>query len=298
MIDGFKSRMVVEGDIIRALKKSGVPREMVADSGISFIRRANTTGHDYFFTNLTAKKFEGWITPGVAAHAAILRDPLNGRTGMAAIRTLNHQIQVYCQLAPGESLLLETIAAGNKIDNPENWQYLHPAGTPVPVDGRWKINFIKGGPVIPGPVHTDTLQCWTRLGNDETKRFGGTARYQIEFDAPAVEADEWMLQLGDVRESARVRINGRFVATLWSIPFQVPVGKYLKKGRNVLEVEVTNLAANRIRDMDQRKVNWKIMREINFVNIDYKPFDASGWELTPSGLIGPVKLLPMKQWTP
>ena len=68
------------------------------------------------------------------------------------------------------------------------------------------------------------------------------------------------------------------------------VGGYLKSGRNVLELEVTNLAANRIRDLDLRKVEWKIMREINFVNINYKPFDASGWALTPSGLLGPVTL--------
>ena len=60
---------------------------------------------------------------------------------------------------------------------------------------------------------------------------------------------------------------------------------------NTLEIEVTNLSANRIKDMDERKVNWKIFHEINFVNIDYKKFDASIWPLMPSGLIGPVKLI-------
>ena len=72
------------------------------------------------------------------------------------------------------------------------------------------------------------------------------------------------------------------------------VGEYLQAGRNVLELDVTNLAANRIRDLDQRKVEWKIMREINFVNINYKPFDASNWALTPSGLLGPITLTPLR----
>ena len=58
---------------------------------------------------------------------------------------------------------------------------------------------------------------------------------------------------------------------------------------------MTNLAANRIRDLDRRKVDWKIMREINFVNINYKPFDASSWALTPSGLLGPVTLTPLRK---
>ena len=72
------------------------------------------------------------------------------------------------------------------------------------------------------------------------------------------------------------------------------VGEFLRPGRNVLELEVTNLAANRIRDLDQRRVTWRIMREINFVDINYKPFDAANWALTTSGLIGPVTLMPLR----
>ena len=113
-----------------------------------------------------------------------------------------------------------------------------------------------------------------------------------------MRADDWLLDLGDVREVARVRLNGRDVATAWSLPFRVNVGAYLKPGPNVLELDVTNLAANRIRDLDQRKVEWKIMREINFVNINYKPFDASGWGLQPSGLLGPVSLTPLRTLIP
>ena len=64
------------------------------------------------------------------------------------------------------------------------------------------------------------------------------------------------------------------------------------RGANLLEVEVTNLSANRIRDLDLRKVPWKIFHDINFVNLDYKPFDASAWPLRASGLLGPVTLIP------
>jgi hypothetical protein len=82
------------------------------------------------------------------------------------------------------------------------------------------------------------------------------------------------------------------VATLWSLPFETQVGKYLKKGVNHLEIQVTNLPANRIADYDRRKVEWRIFYEINFVNVFYKPFDASSWKPMPSGLIGPVQLIP------
>ncbi len=85
----------------------------------------------------------------------------------------------------------------------------------------------------------------------------------------------------------------------WSLPFRVRLHtSQFKLGRNVLELDVTNLAANRIRDLDQRKVAWKIMREINFVNINYKPFDASAWPLNPSRLLGPITLTPLRPVAP
>jgi len=45
--------------------------------------------------------------------------------------------------------------------------------------------------------------------------------------------------------------------------------------------------------LDVRRVPWKVFEDINFVGIDYKPFDASGWPLKPSGLLGPVRFEPL-----
>jgi hypothetical protein len=83
------------------------------------------------------------------------------------------------------------------------------------------------------------------------------------------------------------------VATLWCEPFCVDVGPFLRPGDNLLEVEVTNVAANRIRDLDRRHVDWKSFYEINFVNRNYRAFDASDWPVRDSGLLGPVVLKPM-----
>jgi hypothetical protein len=277
-------------------------REPIADAGLSFIRRATEGGHDYFFTNLTAKPYAGWTSLGVGVQAAAILDPLTGKTGRAALHAGSAgKAQIYLQLAPGESLVVRTRsqagAAPASLAAAATWPYREIAGAPVPLAGKWAITFTKGGPTLPPALATTELKSWTELGGDEAKRFGGTARYRLEFDAPSsagAPPADWLLDLGEVRESARVRLNGRDVATAWSIPFRVRVGEFLQPGRNILELDVTNLAANRIRDLDQRKVNWKIMREINFVNINYQPFDASGWPLTPSGLLGPVTLTPLR----
>jgi hypothetical protein len=107
-----------------------------------------------------------------------------------------------------------------------------------------------------------------------------------------------LLDLGKVAESARVKVNGKDVGTVWCAPYCLRVGQYLKEGENKLEVEVTNLAANRIADLDRRGVEWKAFHEINFVNKNYKPFNAAKWPLRDSGLLGPVRLVPLKQFDP
>ena len=104
-----------------------------------------------------------------------------------------------------------------------------------------------------------------------------------------------LLSLGEVCHSARVRLNGRELGTLIMHPYRVAIpADVLKASGNELEVEVTNLAANRIRDLDQRKVPWRVFKDINFVNINYKPFDAAQWPIFDSGLLGPVTLTPLK----
>ncbi len=290
------------GNIIDTLQQRGAIREPLTATGLGYVRRTSDSGRscEYFITNLTAQPFDGWLPLGVPAHTVILVDPLTIRTGFAAVRQRQSgETQLYLQLASGESVLLHTdpgiIIPAKRI---EDWSYTAPAGPAVPLVGTWQISFLSGGPELPPTITTKELKSWTELGGEPAQNFGGTARYRLEFDLPAgSKADDWLLDLGDVRESARVRLNGIEVAMAWSLPFRLRVGSHLKPGRNVLELDVTNLAANRIRDLDRRKVDWKIMREINFVNIDYKPFDASAWPLTPSGLLGPVTLTPLKRLT-
>ncbi|HEX5106868.1 MAG TPA: glycosyl hydrolase [Vicinamibacterales bacterium] len=285
---------LLRGDVLSALRSSGTVREALADTPIDFIRRRTASGYDYFVANLTGNAFAGWVTLGVNAASATITDPLNGQSGVAALRRADPtHARIYLQLKPGESLLVSTStrAATSGIQ----WTWLEPAGAAVPIAGTWNIEFIKGGPELPPAISTKSLASWTELGGEAAQRFAGTARYRIEFDAPARTADTWVLRLGDVRESARVRLNGRELATAWSLPFEVRLGDALRPGRNTLEIEVTNVAANRIRDMDRRGVRWKIMREINFVNIRQQPFDASGWPIELSGLLGPIELVPMRR---
>ena len=287
----------MQGRLEAMLQVIDVPREPAVDVGIRFIRRTHPQGYHYFFVNRGNQPVNQWVSLGMPAKSAVLMDPrFDNSIGLAALRTKNGSTQVYLQLQPGQSIILRTFTA-KQVHGP-TWQYTKPKESAVLVDGVWDVNFIEGGPDLPKGCRMERLISWTKLDDSKAKCFAGTARYMIEFDKPTQKADDWILDLGRVCESARVSLNGRMLGTLWCEPFQCRVDKYLRSGKNVLEIEVTNLAANRIRDLDQRKVNWKYFYDINIVDQNYKPFDASGWPLRDSGLLGPVRLIPQNKIQP
>ena len=127
------------------------------------------------------------------------------------------------------------------------------------------------------------------MGDAETRRFAGTAKYSLEFEV--MKPGSAIIDLGEVKDCANVYINGKDYGTLLGPAYKIKADN-LVQGKNELVVNVTNIAANRIRDLDIRGINWKKFYDINFVNIDYEPFDASGWEIKDAGLLGPATLSP------
>ena len=109
---------------------------------------------------------------------------------------------------------------------------------------------------------------------------------------PDIAADNWILNLGDVRESAKVWLNDNYLGDAWSVPFTLRTGEL--RDINKLVIQVTNLAANRIRAKEKRGEEWKIFHEINIVDKDYKKLDATLWNPMPSGLLGDVSLTPLQ----
>lgn len=276
-------RVLLANAVDRALEAAGVARETFAADGIQFIRRAHEGGYSYFLVNGGAA-FDGWLPVSAPMKGAVLMDPMTGAAGVAEVR----QGRVRLQLDPGESMIVRTytsVAAEGAA-----WRYLAPAPVPRPLEGTWKVKFLEGGPELPASYEISRLDSWTLQG-EAAASFAGTASYTLAFPDPGL-GKEYLLDLGDVRDSARVRLNGREVGTAVMGPYRLRVGGLLNQ--NVLEVRVTNVAANRIRDMDHRKVPWRIFHDINFVNIQYRPFDASGWAVRAAGLIGPVHLIPLQ----
>ena len=298
-----KGHVLFGTDYARTLAATAtVPEEMKTAFGLSSIRRSHSEGYHYFISALKTEDTESWIPLAVQARSAMLYNPMNGTSGKARLRQNNGRTEVFLQLASGESIILKTFT-DHDVAVPEYGYW-----TAMPQDeaakilpgacsfaGKWGFSFVEAMPVVSNVPDSVSLGSWTEIAAEGVKNTMGTACYTTTFTlkTPA-EAGEWMLDLGDVRESARVRINGQEVATLIAVPYRCLVGKYLRPGVNTLEVEVTNLPANRIADMDRRNVPWRIYKDANIVNIHYKKDNYGKWESVPSGLLGPVRLIPMQ----
>ena len=298
-----KGHILFGTDYARTLAATAaVPEEMKTTFGLSSIRRSHPEGHHYFISALKTEDTENWIPLAVQARSAMLYNPMNGTSGKARLRQNNGRTEVFLQLASGESVILKTFA-DQEVSAPE-YGYWTPVMqndvnkmSPVTYSftGKWGFRFVEASPAVAATPDSVSLGSWTEIPAEGAKNVMGAACYTTTFTlkSPA-DAGEWMLDLGDVRESARVRINGQAVATLIAVPYRCLVGKYLRPGVNTLEVEVTNLPANHIADMDRRDVPWRIYKDANIVNIHYKKDNYGKWEPVPSGLLGPVHLIPMQ----
>ena len=154
--------------------------------------------------------------------------------------------------------------------------------TPLPLASRWTVSPVRGGPTWPVTTNLTELASWSAW--DEA--FSGTMRYVVKFDG----GNHHVLDLGDVRETARVTINGHELGCRILVPyrFEIPQGVLREKG-NSLEVLVTSLGSNRLRWNDRMGINWKYFSDANMLNYDYGRLNAANWDVVPCGLLGPVR---------
>lgn len=271
------------------LEKADIFPESLVTTGLKFIRREANGEKIYFLVNHTSEKIDQYIPLQINSEEVIIFDPLTGEFGKARTRTESGITQVKVNIAPGDSYFLKTESETDIA----YWNYYEAAGEETEITGTWQISFEKGGPAIPKASEMAQLTSWTELSS-EAEAFSGTAIYETSFNKPDTEADNWELDLGDVRESAQVWINDEYIGTAWSVPFKLKIGE-LSEGENNLKIKVTNLAANRIRAKEISGEDWKIFHEINMVDKDYQVFDATKWSPMPSGLLGPVTITPLKE---
>ena len=290
-IDSLKAQgaYIIYGTRAADLMAAAKPEAMKTECGLKAIRRKNPTGYHYFIANLSPDDIEDKLPLAVSFKDAAWFNPLNGEIMPANISGDSIAIR----LRSGESMILQTYdepLADNQNLTAQSQKSI--IKNQIVLDGPWKLSFTEEAPKVNQTFTLTKPQVWNTLDNDSAKVTMGTGVYTTHMKLSKKDlAGRWQIDLGDVRESARVYINGHFIGCAWCVPFVLDCKNALKAGDNEIRIEVTNLPANRIADYDRRGIKWRKMEEINVVDINYKRTTYDAWESVPSGLNSEVRLL-------
>lgn len=178
--------------------------------------------------------------------------------------------------------------------------------------GPWDVSF---DPKWGGPekITFDELDDWSRRAENGIKYYSGQATYRKTFDMPGAHdsgrsARRAWLDLGAVRNIARVRLNGKDLGVVWCAPWRVEITGIAKREGNRLEITVANLWPNRLIGDEQlpadcdygpggslaRWPEWLAKGNPRpspgrYTFTTWKHFDKNS-PLLPSGLLGPVTI--------
>lgn len=275
-----------------------------ASSGANFDwihRRAGATDI-YFISNQAARDVSAEVAFRVAGKQPELWDAVTG-----AIRDLPEwreeegRAVVPLQLAPRQSwfvvfrssrLAPRDTAAKNFLSRSEM--------TALP--GPWEVRF---DPKWGGPerITFETLVDWSTRPEPGIRHYSGVATYRKTFELPSAVGDSRLfLDLGGVRNVARVRLNGRDLGVVWTAPWEVEMTGAVRSGMNELEVDVANLWPNRLigdatlpRDKRLTVTNVRTYDDMSSgtyrcQKCEDRKKTGQPAALLPAGLLGPVTL--------
>ena len=259
----------------------------LSDGGeLDWIHRHTDEAEIYFVTSRWDPKERVLCTFRVAGKQPELWDPVTGDIRDAcAFSQRDGCTSVPLEFNPRGSLFVvfrKPIAATASGTATSNYAAITPL---TELTGAWDVAF---DPKWGGPAHVvfDSLMDWTKRPEDGIKYYSGTAVYHKKFTLAAQSAGgrKLMLDLGDVREEAVVKLNGTDLGVVWTKPAQVDVTRAARPGENDLVVTVVNLWPNRLIG------DAALPADKRFTETNIRKFTKTT-PLWPSGLLGPVTIL-------
>ena len=291
-----KGYFLVGDELADLLNEAKTTRETLVDMGLQYNRRSYNGGHYYFISNPGKQPVSGWVPLQSTEKNIALFDPMLEKNGLAKTRLNNGMVDVYLQLQPGESCILQT---SKNIVTGKQYPYYKATAPVLELNNNWSLQFIKGGPSLPAAASNISVGSWTDLPGEAVKQFSGTAVYTVSFNKPKATPVAWLLNLGNVQETAEVWLNGNKLQTLIGPTFQLVIDPALLNATNILKVIVTNGMPNRIAALEKSGMAWKKFYNTNFpsglaVNRGADGlFTAINWQPKPAGLLGPVTISPL-----
>ena len=261
-------------------------------AGAEDVKFAHLTRNDcdiFFVSNQTEKPADFVAQLRITGRRPELWTPTDGR--VRALRSFSQDANltsIPMRLAPNESAFImfrEPVdVCSASLDMDANYPV---ADTLLTIDRPWSLSL----QTMLGEkkqLMLKNLVSLTTSTDRFVRYFSGTATYKTTFTMPQLQKGcTYKLDLGQVYEMAKVKLNGRYIGGVWTPPYTIDATPYLKTGRNEVEISVVNNWKNRIIGDLQLPKN---ERRTSFTHLSY----GADTPLQPAGLIGAVKVLKVK----
>jgi hypothetical protein len=251
------------------------------DIWLDYIHRATPEADIYFVINRHGHAVTSDCSFRIASTAPQIWDPVNGRIrAKVNYRRVGGRVIVPLKFEAFQSWFI-VFPRGERLEAAEAGENFPAQQTVQELTGAWDVAFDVqwGGPAR---VVFDRLRDWSTHEDVSIRYYSGRAVYTKAFEYTASGGGRTLLDLGVVKNIARVAVNGLDLGIVWTAPWQIDITPALKAGKNQLKIEVINLWPNRlIGDAGQPPE-----KRLTHTNISFKK-DAP---LESSGLLGPVTL--------
>ncbi|WP_295671731.1 glycosylhydrolase-like jelly roll fold domain-containing protein [uncultured Mucilaginibacter sp.] len=286
------------------LKQMQVHADFEADQAVRYTHRSSAGWDIYFVANKTADPEKTKAVFRSAKGAPELWDAITGEMRkLPQFKVEGSQTNITLQFEPYQSyfIVFHTGRVAKPIANKDNFPVFNKIET---LSGPWQISFDqkRGGPA---KTTFNELSDWTKSPVEGIKYYSGIAVYKKEFNLQAnvsIAHGKIYLDLGDIKNLARVKLNGKDLGVIWTAPWHVDISSAIKQGNNQLDIEVANLWVNRLIGdeklpddgiKDDKWPDWLIKGlprpsgRITFST--FHPYNQNS-PLFKSGLLGPVTL--------
>ncbi|MFH7018349.1 glycosyl hydrolase [Flavobacterium sp. FlaQc-47] len=265
-----------------------LPKLNRADSEtIAWTHRKSNEEEIYFLSNQKEEKRNVEVSFRISGKIPELYNPVTDETNVLSDWKIeNGRTIIPITLEANESCFIifkeetkETIS-----DKKQNYAEVETVQT---LDENWELQF---NPEFHGPkeiVKTDKLFDWSTSSEEKIKYYSGTVIYKKDFIWKGKINEKLWLDLGIIANIAEVSINGKNCGTIWTFPYKTAISEALKKGKNTIEIKITNTWANRLIGDDklpkEERLTWTTA-----------PFRLQEGILLKAGLLGPVKIVKEK----
>ncbi len=264
------------------LEEKQLPKDFTSSANtIRYIHKQRGDTEYYFVANRTDEMQQTACTFRVSGKQPQLWDPITGKMlAISSYKDNGNNISIELRFAPYQSYFLifrqEMPSRGMETANFASKKEV------MTLEQPWSVSF---NPKWGGPKKTtfNTLQDWSEHPNDSIKYYSGTAVYTSRFEFHPEQGQCYFLDLGEVKNMAKITVNGHDLGIVWTTPWEMDLTNALHDGTNEVTIEVTNLWANRLIG-DERNPKKR------YTYTTFKHYDANS-PLFPSGLLGPVRIL-------